>query len=185
MPFSRMITCARPMRRNPLLGADRRGHRRASSVIVASSFSAVEPPTPIVMSVFPGDDRQDQAGAQIAGVEHRLMGDAQFRVGPIVAAGVVIAVEIRKVGARHGEADPLTGLEQDAGGLSRVVTLRSSQPDWILFKAGQRIRLSVSSSFSAVEPPTPIVISIAPRHVCLGMTGRIRQERRSPAWKIV
>src|SRR5882672_385516 len=114
MPFSRMIACARAMRRNrsstPIGGTSPR-----IEVIAASSFSAVEAPTTIVMSVSPGNDRQDQAGAQIAGVEDRLMGDAQFRVGPVVATGVVIAVEIRKVGARHVEADPLTGLEQDAG----------------------------------------------------------------------
>jgi hypothetical protein len=62
-----------------------------------------------------GNDRQDQAGAPVAGMKYRLMGDAQLRIGPIVVTGVVIAVEIREVGARHGEADALAGLEQDAG----------------------------------------------------------------------
>ena len=50
MPFSRMIVCARAMRFNrsstPIGGTSPR-----IEVIAASSFSAVEPPTPIVISV--------------------------------------------------------------------------------------------------------------------------------------
>jgi hypothetical protein len=53
MPFSRMIACARAMRRNrsstPIGGTSPR-----IEVIAASSFSAVEPPTPIVISLLLG-----------------------------------------------------------------------------------------------------------------------------------
>src|SRR5437762_13711105 len=66
---------------------------------------------------LPRDDRQDQAGASIDGVEDGLMGDAQFRVGPVVAPGIVIAVKIRKVRARDVKSYALTALEQDASGI--------------------------------------------------------------------
>src|SRR5262249_55198622 len=64
MPFSRMIACARAMRFNrsstPIGGTSPR-----IEVIAASSLSAVEPPTPIVISIsFPLTEYARHLGLQ-------------------------------------------------------------------------------------------------------------------------